>query len=249
MSFRRNNTGGLSVQELDAAADAFNLSGKCCIPGPPGPPGPRGPMGFQGFTGPEGPRGCPGRDGEQGPEGPPGPQGEQGPEGPPGPKGDQGPPGASCSSGNLIRNGGFESFTGNNPDDWIVTGTTAKTTANGTYHQGLSAVAVSDHSSISQDITGVTAGCPYEFGFFANQATGTPGISATVVFTTSGGGTMPGGSIAVNNGQIPAGASIFEYYRVITVPAPANVTKATITINVPDTTSNSSVYFDDVIFA
>lgn len=160
--------------------------------------------------------------------------------------------GCCCSTRELVTNGGMEEFTAVAPIlpiGWSGTGTIAQTTTNGTYHMGNSAADISDGATISQDVTGVKAGCHYEFGFFANQATGTPGISATVTFTTTTGETSSGGTITVAEGQIPTAASVFSYYRIITSAAPTNVAKATIAINVPTTENNSSIYLDDVSFA
>ena len=161
--------------------------------------------------------------------------------------GPPGPPGPCCSTGELVENGGFEDFTGSVPDDWTASGTTGKSTANGTYHTGFSSVFVNDGSSLSQTVYGIKAGCHYEFSFFANQKTGNPGIVATVIFVTPGGTT--GATITVNAGQIPSAASNFGYYRVITSAAPLFATSAVIQLSVPATISSSSVYFDDVSFS
>ena len=159
-----------------------------------------------------------------------------------------GPPGPSFSTGELITNGSFKDFTGNVPDGWTASGTTGKSTSNGSYHTGFSSVFLNDGSSLSQTVYGIKAGCYYEFSFFANQKAGNPGILATVTFTTRF-GAVEGATITVNGGQIPSAASNFGYYRAVTIAAPDKVTSAVIQLSVPATISNSSVYFDDVSFS
>ncbi|MDB8564224.1 hypothetical protein GMB70_05555 [Turicibacter sanguinis] len=124
------------------------------------------------------------------------------------------------SSGELLDNPGFESFTAAEvPTDWTVTGTTASQISQGRVHSGQSAVRLSGNTTLTQTVdVSDDSRCYYEFSFFANaQGTGGP-LTATVTFLPSN---VVGLTIPIRSGDLPTGESIFSYYRGITSQAPA----------------------------
>lgn len=161
-----------------------------------GPPGPRGPMGFRGLTG------------ERGPVGP------RGPEGPAGP---------SAQSGELLRNGGMESFVGDVPQGWesAVPGTVRQQTADGRVHSGLSAVSLSNGAILGQTIRRLIPQRYYTLSFFAQ---GSAAFTASVLFTNSNLGENTAAFISVRQADVPS--SGFGFYRIVTVTAPANTVAA-----------------------
>ena len=229
--------------------------------GEKGDTGERGPKGDKGDTGEQGPRGEKGEQGpkgEKGEQGPKGEKGEQGPKGDKGEKGDkgdtgkQGPPGkcdCSCESvGELVENGGMEFFnTGSTiPDGWHTTTPSLVSIVNaqGRVHSGISAVNIGDGATITQEITNIKPGCFYEFSFFARSEGAKVGFAAAVDFITTG-LAYTGAQINVMPEYLENSNRSFGYYRIITIAAPANVTKAVISFTVT-ANPNQSMDLDDV---
>lgn len=163
-----------------------------------GPPGPRGPMGFRGLTGERGPTG---------------PQGSAGPSGP------------SAQSGELLRNGGMEVFSGNVPQGWesAVPDTVRQQTAGGSVHSGNSAASLLNGAILGQTIRRLVPLRYYMLSFFAQ---GNTAFTASVLFTNSSLGEHTAASVSVRQTDVPS--SGFGFYRVVTVLAPANTVAAQI---------------------
>lgn len=211
-----------------------------CQKSPPGPPGPQGPKGPKGDTGPQGP---------QGDTGPQGPQGETGPQGPKGDTGPQGPAATCQATGELVINGGMETFTGNIPDNWITTTPTlvSQETGQGRVHTGNSSVKLLDGADLTQIINGVTPDCFYEFSFFGNSNGVQVGVTANVIFETPGRDVI-GGSITIRKLDIPTAQSEFNYYRVITTAAPVDTIGGRIEFNI-QANGQQALLLDDVSFS
>ncbi len=176
---------------------------------------------------------------------PPGPPGPPGPEGPPGPPG---PPNPCASAGERVVNGGMELFTGTVPTGWTANDAAlvSQTTAQGTVHSGNSAVELQDGAVLSQVITPITAGCFYEFSFFAQGVGAQVGFTATVTYTTAG-ADVPGGTVTVRQQDLITSNRDFAYYEIITAAAPADVTGARIDFTVT-AEGEQSLVLDDVSF-
>jgi len=215
----------------------------CCFFCATGPTGPAG--------GPTGPQGDRGPDGIPGPFGPTGPTGPgAGATGPTGPTGATGPTGSEqcTSTGEMVINGGMEVFTGTVPTGWTSTTPllVAQETALGRVHSGNSSVNLQDTAVLTQDITGITAGCFYEFSFFARGEGAQVGFTATVTFLTLG-GPVTDGTITVRQQDLINSNRDFAYFRIITTAAPATVTSAVISFTVT-AIGSQSMDLDDVSF-
>ncbi|NNJ33006.1 hypothetical protein G9470_24935 [Bacteroides xylanolyticus] len=142
----------------------------------------------------------------------------------------------------------MELFTGTVPTDWTANNTTlvSQTTAQGTVHSGNSAVDLLDGAVLSQTITPITAGCFYEFSFFAQGSGAQVGLTAAITFTTSG-PDVPGGTITIRQQDLVNSNREFAYFRIFTIAAPANVLGATISFSVT-ANGQQSLILDDVSF-
>jgi len=241
-----------------------------CPPGPEGPMGPQGPKGSEGPMGPEGPQGPQGPKGQMGPQGIPGLQGAEGPQGPQGPKGFQGPKGSegpmgpqgpkgpqgkpgeckcSCNStGELIKNGGMELFSGNTPTNWLTTtpDRVFKETDLSRVHSGNSAAALYNGANLSQTVS-ITEGCFYEFSFFGHAEGAQVGVTATVTFMSADNNEV-GLEIVVHQTSIPNATRAYGFYRDITMKAPIDAASARITFSVISA-GNQYLDLDDVSFS
>lgn len=161
-----------------------------------GPPGPRGPIGFRGLTG------------ERGPSGPRGPAGPAGP---------------SAQSGELLRNGGMEVFSGDVPRWWesAVPNTVRQQTADGRVHSGYSSVRLSNGAILGQTVRRLVPLRYYTLSFFAQ---GNVAFTASVLFTNSNLGENTAVSVSVRQADVPS--SGFGFYRAMTVVAPASTVAA-----------------------
>lgn len=200
---------------------------------------------MQGEPGPQGPQGEPG---PQGPQGEPGPAG---PIGPKGPRGIQGLPGEAArpSLGEMIENGGMESFEDGIPAGWMTTNPDAVTEqrAQGLTHSGDSAVNLSDGGNLSQRIGAVKEASFYEFSFFALAEGIQAAFEASVVFETDE-NEVPGAVITVRDTNMVNRAGTYGYYRIITAAAPPDVIGARITFEVK-ANEGQSIDIDDVSFS
>jgi hypothetical protein len=151
-------------------------------------------------------------------------------------------------SGELIQNGGMESFTGTVPTGWASSTPTlvSKVTAQGRVHSGNSAVNLKNTAVLTQTINDINPGCFYEFSFFAHGKGTRVGFSATVNFLTPGGDVL-GATINVRQRDVPTGRRIFAFYRVLTIEAPANATGARVDFSVT-ANGKQSLDLDDVSF-
>jgi len=152
------------------------------------------------------------------------------------------------SGGELLKNGGMESFTDNIPTGWTTTTPerVSQDTARGRVHSGDSAAALTNGADLSQ-VVPVNGGCFYELSFFGHGEGALVGVTATVTFLSAAGSTI-GLQIIVNRGDMPNSSRDFGYYRAITTQAPAGATSARITFVV---TSQGGQYLDldDVSFS
>ncbi|MCL2697365.1 MAG: hypothetical protein FWE74_04715, partial [Oscillospiraceae bacterium] len=241
--------GPIGPQGMQGEQGPIGQPGEQGVQGEPGPQGEIGPQGMQGERGPIGPQGM---QGEQGPIGQPGEQGVQGEPGPQGEIGPQGPPGVcgcEClNTGELIRNGGMELFTGNVPINWTTTSPDAisRQTQQGGVHSGQAAVGISNGGNLSQ-IVPVHTGCTYELSFFARGEDALVGITATVTFRTSSGGEL-GLEIIIRQQDLPNSNRDFGYYRGITIPAPAGTSSAEIKFEI-NANGEQHAIIDDVSFS
>lgn len=158
------------------------------------------------------------------------------------------PPGTCtcCFSGELVNNGDMESFTNNIPTGWTSTTPTqiSQVTAQGSVHSGNSSVQIENAGILTQTISGITAGCAYEFSFFALGQGAQVGLMATVNFVTLGGDVL-GGIIAIRQQDIPTDNRNFAYYKIFTTEAPVGVTGARIDFAVT-ANGEQSLIIDDV---
>lgn len=210
--------------------------------------------GFGGLQGEPGPMGEAGPQGPQGETGPQGPQGEPGPAGPTGPKGPrgiQGPPGepARPSLGEMIGNGGMESFEEGIPAGWLTTNPDAvtKQSVQGLTHSGESAVNLSDGGNLSQFVGEIREGYFYEFSFFALAEGAQAALEAAVVFETDE-NEEPGAVITVRDTNNANSSGQYGYYRIITTAAPPDATGARIAFGVK-ADEGQSIDIDDVSFS
>jgi len=215
-----------------------------------GPTGPTGPAG--GPTGPTGATGAQGLQGATGPTGATGPQGLQGVTGPTGPQGIQGvtgptgPAGTSCSSGELVINGGMETTVNNQPTNWTFTNPDgiSSTDNQGSVHSGNLAVLLADASAITQTIPINNGGCYYRLSFFAQGEGSQVGFTATVTFNTTV-GDVEGGTMVVRQQDLTNSNRAWTYFQLITTQAPANATGITISI-LADTEADQNLILDDI---
>ncbi len=203
---------------------------------------------FAGLQGPQGEPGPAGETGAIGPQGEPGPAGATGPKGR---RGIQGPPGEAArpSLGEMIENGGMESFEDGIPAGWMTTNPDAvqKQSAQGLTHSGNSAVNLSDGGNLSQLIGEIREGSFYEFSFFALAEGTQAAFEAIAVFETDE-SEVPGAVISVRDTNIANNAGYYGYYRTITAAAPPDVTGARIAFGVK-ANEGQSIDIDDVSFS
>lgn len=228
--------------------------------GPKGATGAKGPIGPMGPTGPTGPKGPAGPTGPTGVTGPAGPMGTTGVTGRIGVTGPMGPAGVASvtgiagtvgtckcpSMGEMVINGGMETFTGDIPTGWITNTplNVSPVFAQGRVHSGILAVNLQDAADLIQNIKEVTPGCFYEFSFFAHGEGEQVGVIAEVVFDTTS-GFVTGATISIREEDL---ASIeFAYYRVITIEAPADLIGVKIEFNI-SADGEQSLDLDDVSF-
>lgn len=150
--------------------------------------------------------------------------------------------------GELVINGGMESFTGTVPTGWTTTTPTlvAQNTALGRVHSGTSSVTLQNGANLTQIIPNTAGGRAYEFSLFARAEgiTPTAGFTASVHFITPNGDAF-GGAITVPAGFLPATGG-FSYYRILTVVAPCNTIAARIDFTVTTGDVTEFVDLDDV---
>lgn len=221
-----------------------------------GATGPTGRTGATGATGPTGPTGATGRTGPTGATGPTGPTGRTGRTGRTGPTGPTGATGATgicqcpcVAAGELLVNGGMESFTGNVPTGWTTTtpNNISQVTQQGRVHSGNSSVNLTNGANLRQ-VVPVNAGCFYELSFFAHGEGAQVGLVATVNFITPPNTKTTGLTITVRQQDIPNSNRAFGYYRGFTIAVPAGATTAEILFTVT-ANGGQSLDLDDVSFA
>jgi hypothetical protein len=155
------------------------------------------------------------------------------------------------SSGELIKNGGMEHFTGNIPNDWVTASPDAisHNVQSGAVHTGESAVSIAGGGDLSQ-IVHVFEGCFYELAFFVRGEGERIGLTAEVTFITEIGGApalASGLRIAVRQQDLPSGTGNFGFYRGITTRAPEGATSAEIRFDVTGE-NEQHLDLDDVSF-
>jgi len=183
------------------------------------------------------------------PPGPPGPRGLQGPPGPPG------EPGCCCpSEGELILNGGFESWiAANTPAGWSRTGNgvtsgvfrieVPESVLSGDFSAGIK-------NAVLSQVVPISADCFYQFSFSARTNVSAATLTATVTFITFEGEEILATEIFIRAGSLPTVESVFNYYRRITARAPAGAVEAR--IEFAGTTPGipyQYVFLDDVSFS
>ena len=153
-----------------------------------------------------------------------GPQGPQGPEGPEGP---QGP--AAVQTGELLVNGGFETYTAAIPDGWTTPEATsiAQTTAQGEVYTGTSALRLLNGGGVSQEVE-VIPGAYYELSFYSRSIGTSPVLTASVTFSGDT-QTETALTILTVNPNTADENLPFAYYRGITAVAPEWANAATVT--------------------
>ena len=171
-------------------------------------------------------------------------RGLTGERGPAGPQGPAGPAGPSAQSGELLRNGGMELFSGDVPQGWesAVPDTVRRQTAGGRVHSGLSAVSLSAGAILGQTVRRLVPLRYYTLSFFAQ---GSLAFTASVLFTNNRLGENTAVSVSVRQEDLPS--SGFGFYRAVTGLAPANTVAAQIFI---ETASDGAgvLTVDDVSF-
>jgi hypothetical protein len=153
------------------------------------------------------------------------------------------------NSGELVVNGGMETFSGTIPTGWSTATPflLVQQTAQGNVHSGASSVNMEDGAVLSQTISAVSPGCYYVFSFFAQGQGSQVGLMATVNFITAN-GDVPGASIIIRPQDFPTTSREFNYYRTTTTAAPRNVTGARIDFTALTATTTQSLNLDDVSF-
>lgn len=239
----------------DRCEDRHCKNNCCCrkIQCPTGATGPAGATGLTGATGMTGATGTTGAAGLTGATGTTGATGLTGATGTTGATGATGATGVCecpcASTGELIQNGGMESFTDGVPTGWFTTtpNDVSQVTQQGRVHSGNSAVNLADGANLSQ-IVPINGGCFYELSFFAHGEGAQVGFTATVNFITPPSTETLGLQITVNQQDVPDSDREFEFYRGITTQAPANATLAIIEFTV-NADGGQSLDLDDVSFS
>ncbi len=152
-------------------------------------------------------------------------RGLTGERGPVGPRGPAGPAGPGSQSGELLRNGGMELFSGDVPQGWesAVPNTVRRQTAGGKVHSGSSAVSLSNGAILGQTVRHLVPLRYYTLSFFAR---GDAAFTASVLFSNRNLGENTAASVSVRRADVPC--SGFGFYRAVTVLAPANTVAAEI---------------------
>ena len=152
--------------------------------------------------------------------------------------------------GELVRNGGMESFQSNGvPTSWNTTDAekVSPVTAQGRVHAGNSSVNLTDGGELHQDIP-ITSGCFFDFSFFAHGEGAQVGLVATVTFMNNQGLSQNGLTISIRQQDMPNADREFGYYRGITTQAPAAATFARLQF-VVTANGGQSADIDDVSFS
>lgn len=152
------------------------------------------------------------------------------------------------STGEMIVNGGMESFKEGIPTGWITTvpNAVSEVTAQGRVHSGESAVNLKGGADLIQDIDEITAGFYYTFSFFAHGKSTQAGLKASVIFTTPNGDII-GSVIMIRQQDLVYNIRNFAFYRTITSAAPDNVMGAKIKFEAL-ASGEQSLDLDDVSF-
>lgn len=239
--------GPQGIQGLQGATGNTGNQGITGNTGTQGPIGNTGPQGPQGIQGVQGMAGATGATGSQGPIGNTGPQGTQGIQGNTGATGTCVCP--CASRGQLVINGGMESFNGTIPTSWSTNDDDKlkKEISQGRVHSGNSSVNISDDGLLYQDIN-ITGSCFYELSFFARGEGANVSLTAKVIFKNNMGLSVDGLIIFVREQDITNSNRDFAYYRDITIIAPANATFARIQFEV-EANGEQSLDLDDVSFS
>lgn len=142
----------------------------------------------------------------------------------------------------------MEAFTGTVPTGWTANNAAlvAQTTAQGTVHSGNSAVVLQNGAVLTQALIPATAGCFYEFSFFAQGAGAQVGLMAMVTFVTAG-GDVPGGSVTVRQQDLVDSNRNWTYFETYTTAAPSGTTSARIDFIVT-AQGQQALLLDDVSF-
>lgn len=191
--------------------------------------------------------------GATGPTGPTGPTGAQGLAGATGATGPTGPTGSctcSCRSrGELVVNGGMESFTGTVPTSWTANNKNLVSIVGqqGRVHSGSLAANLNNGAVLYQDIA-VNAGCYHRFSFFARGEGSQVGVTAKVIYLNAQDQPTQGLLIQVRQQDMVASNRVFAYYQGITIAAPAGTVKARIEFDV-SADGGQSMDLDDVSFS
>ena len=205
------------------------------------------------FSIPRGADGAAGATGATGPTGPTGPTGAQGLAGATGATGPTGPTGSctcSCrSQGELVVNGGMESFTGTVPTSWTANNKNLVSIVGqqGRVHSGSLAANLNNGAVLYQDIA-VNAGCYHRFSFFARGEGSQVGVTAKVIYLNAQDQPTQGLLIQVRQQDMVASNRVFAYYQGITIAAPAGTVKARIEFDV-SADGGQSMDLDDVSFS
>ena len=186
-----------------------------------------------------------GFDGAVGPTGPTGPTGATGATGPTG----------TCicpcrSNGEIVVNGGMETFTGQIPTGWLANHSDliSKVTLQGRVHSGNYAVNLKNTAMLSQEIS-IQPSCFYQLSFFARGEGSEVGLVAKVFYLNAQSQSTEALTIQVRQQDIVNSNRSFAYYRgITTVPAPMDTVKVRIEFSAI-TNGNQSLDIDDVSFS
>mgnify|MGYP002562040319 CR=1 FL=1 len=192
-----------------------------------------------------------GFDGAVGPTGPTGPTGATGATGPIGPTGPTGTCICPCrSNGEMIVNGGMETFAGQIPTGWLANHSDliSKVTLQGRVHSGNYAVNLKNTAMLSQEIS-IQPSCFYQLSFFARGEGSEVGLVAKVFYLNAQNQATEALTIQVRQQDIVNSNRSFAYYRgITTVSAPMDTVKVRIEFSAT-TNGNQSLDIDDISFS
>jgi hypothetical protein len=204
--------------------------------------GATGATGYFGDTGPTGATGNTGLTGATGNTGETGATGQTGETGP------IGPTGAYSGSGELLNNGGMESFSGNVPTSWTTTTPTlmAQETGPGYVHSGNYSVRLSNGANLRQTVSAFPGYYLYHYrlSFNAGSIGNQVGLTASAVFETTT-GDVTGGTINVRQQDLPNIQRVFNDYHIVTTDTPSNATGVRIEFDV-SASGTDVLLLDDV---
>lgn len=156
----------------------------------------------------------------------------------------------SCRfSGEVLKNGNMETFTGNLPTFWKTDNVNLlhRVASQGNVHSGNSAIEINDEGNLYQDVA-ISEECFYRFSFFARGIGENVRFCATITFMNDKGLEVCGLMIMVREQDLVNSNRSYAYFNGITTRAPAGTTYARIAFNV-SAPGTQRLNIDDVSFS